>query len=151
MKQFFTSLLVFISLSGWSQDFQQTYKVTNNSPAWIQYMYGDTVNLFSLREQFDDYYSTHPFEKNQHTQYFKRLLKEYWTQVDENGYITARLNSAAPAQAKSPTSPWQEVGPWDYDHEQALEFNVQSPGCAHVYTVEQSPVNSNLIYGRKTS
>ena len=29
--------------------------------------------------------------------------------------------------------------------EQAMEFEVQSPGCAHVYTVEQSPINPDLI------
>lgn len=146
MKQLLTSVLILISVFGWSQDFQETYKVSSNSPTWIKYMYGDTVNLFSLREQFDDFYEVNSFEKDQHTQYFKRLMKEYWTQVDENGYITERLNSAPPAQAKSPTSPWQEVGPWDYDHEQAMEFSVQSPGSSHVYTVEQSPVDPNLIY-----
>lgn len=146
MKTFFTSVLVLLSFFGWTQDFQETYKITDDSPEWIKYMYGDNVNLFVLREQFEDYYEVNPFEKNQHTQYFKRLMKEYWTDVDSEGFITERLNNPAPAQAKSPTSPWQEVGPWDYDHEQAMEFSVQSPGSAHVYTVEQSPVNSDLIY-----
>jgi PKD repeat protein len=146
MKALLTAVTLVMSFVGWTQDFQETYKVSENSPAWIKYMYGDTVNLFVLREQFDDYYEVHPFEKNQHTQYFKRLMKEYWTDVDTEGFITERLNNPAPAQAKSPTSPWQEVGPWDYDHEQAMEFSVQSPGSAHVYTVEQSPVDPNLIY-----
>lgn len=129
-----------------AQDFQETYKVTSSSPEWVRYMYSDTVNLFSLREQFEAYYDTHDFVKNQHTQYFKRLMKEYWTQVDNSGFITERLSNEAPVQMKSPTSPWQEVGPWEYDHEQAMEFSVQSPGSAHVYTVEQSPANPNLIY-----
>ncbi|MDG1334306.1 MAG: T9SS type A sorting domain-containing protein [Crocinitomicaceae bacterium] len=146
MKTILASILILASFIGWAQDFQEKYKVTDESPAWIKYMYGDTVSLFSLREQFEDFYKVNPFEKNQHTQYFKRLMKEYWLDLDTDGFITERLNSAAPAQAKSPTSPWQEVGPWDYDHEQAMAFSVQSPGSAHVYTVEQSPVDSDLIY-----
>lgn len=146
MKPVIISLICLLSGFAQAQDFQESYKVSTNSPSWIAYMYGDTVNLFSLRDRFDTYYSNNPFEKNQHTQYFKRLMKEYWTQVDESGYITERLNNPAPAEFRSPTSAWQEVGPWDYDHEQAMAFNVQSPGSSHVYTVEQSPVNPNLVY-----
>lgn len=146
MRLFLLSISFILAGLSNGQDFQQSYKVSSNAPSWVQYMYGDTVSLFTLREKFDAHYASNPFEKNQHTQYFKRLMKEYWTQVDENGYVTERLNSPAPAQFKSPTSAWQEVGPWDYDHEQAMAFNVQSPGASHVYTVEQSPVNSNLIY-----
>jgi len=146
MKTLISSAILLISFSVFAQDFQESYKTTDDSPAWVKYMYGDTVNLFSLREQFDEFYESHAFEKNQHTQYFKRLLKEYWTDVDAEGFITERLNNPAPIQTKGATSPWQEVGPWDYDHEQAMEFSVQSPGSAHVYTVEQSPLNPDLIY-----
>lgn len=146
MKVTLTLLITCFGSWSWAQDFQETYKVSESSPQWVKYMYGDNASLFVLREKFEDYYKVNVFEKNKHTQYFKRLMKEYWTQVDENGFITERLNSAPPVQMKSPTSPWQEVGPWDYDHEQAMDFSVQSPGSAHVYTVEQSLVNPNLIY-----
>ena len=105
MKALLTSIILVMSFLGWTQDFQETYKVSDDSPSWIKYMYGDTVNLFALREQFDEYYEVHPFEKNQHTQYFKRLMKEYWTDVDTEGFITERLNNPAPAQETAAEAP----------------------------------------------
>lgn len=146
MKHILLLIVLGCSLQGIAQDRQESYKFSTDSPEWIKYMYSDAMNLFELRDKFDAYFDTHEFVKTQHTQYFKRLMKEYATQVDSDGYITERLNHEVPSYVKSPTSPWQEVGPWDYDHEQAMEFEVQSPGSTHVYTVEQSPVNPNLVY-----
>ena len=109
-------------------------------------MYEEDVNIFELRSLFDTYYSSHDFVKTRHTQYFKRLMKHYSTNVDVNGFIVSDQQSGFVSTQKSPTSPWQEAGPWEYDHEQAMEFSVQSPGSAHVYTVEQSPINPSLVY-----
>ena len=91
MKVILAVLVTCIASWSWAQDFQETYKVSENSPQWVKYMYGDNVSLFVLREKFEDFYKVNEFEKNQHTQYFKRLMKEYWTQVDENAVSYTHL------------------------------------------------------------
>lgn len=123
------------------------YKANLSDPEWVHYQYSQNVNLIKLRDLYDAYYESHEFVKNRHTQYFKRLLKENWIYIDDQGFISEeKKKEVIVSSVKSPTSSWNEIGPWDYDHEQAMEFEVQSPGAAHVYTVEQSPVDPDLIY-----
>lgn len=140
-----------------AQENQQVYKVQANDPEWVVKMYTDNPNLFELRTLYHAYYQTHDFVKNRHTQYFKRLMKENWSYVNTEGYIDRSINTEANKQAylqaktnleaqKSSNSAWSEMGPWDYDHAQAMEFQVQSPGSAHVYTVEQDPNNAQVLF-----
>lgn len=140
-----------------AQENQQAYKVQVGDPEWVAKMYAPNPNLFELRTLYHAYYQTHDFVKNRHTQYFKRLMKENWSYVNTEGYIDRSIDSEANKQAylqmnanlaaqKSSNSAWSEMGPWDYDHEQAMEFQVQSPGSAHVYTVEQDPNNDQVLF-----
>ncbi|MFZ9028502.1 MAG: T9SS type A sorting domain-containing protein [Crocinitomicaceae bacterium] len=122
------------------------YKANEADPDWVHYQYSENVNLIKLRDMYDAYYDTHEFQKTRHTQYYKRFLKENWIHIDNDGFIQKPKKGNAVTTNKGPTSPWNELGPWDYDHEQAMAFEVQSPGAAHVYTVEQSPLNPNLVY-----
>jgi PKD repeat protein len=157
MKILFTSLLFLLCSPLFAQENQTAYSVSADQPEWIVKMYGENPNLFELRELYHQYYRTHPFVKNQHTQYFKRLMKEYWTSTDEYGFIQRQeLNLQAEATylarkaqleaRRSASSEWQEMGPWEYDHDQAMAFYVQSPGSAHVYTVEQDPSDPLTVY-----
>ena len=41
---------------------------------------------------------------------------------------------------------WSQLGPWHYDPEVAMYFEVQSPGACHVYTVEQAYSNPDIVY-----
>lgn len=144
MRKLLLSLhFIFIISLGFSQPTNRTR--IQNAPEWVQYMYGESINLITLNELYESYYRTHKFEKNQFTQDYKRLMKDHWIEKDTNGQLQPTVDYPISAQQKAPTSLWQEVGPWDYDHEQAMEFEVQSPGAAHVYTVEQSPINADLI------
>lgn len=141
------AILLFISIHFSFVNFAQPetpYRVTENDPEWVQYMYSSDPNVYLLRELYEGYYADHDFIKTNHTQYYKRLLKHYWTDLDDTGRI--KFSSVNPTVVKSPTSAWEELGPWDYDHEQAMAFEVQSPGAAHVYTVEQSPIDPNTVY-----
>lgn len=145
MKNALFLLILLIPFLPFAQE--SAYNTRSGDPAWVQYMYQETPNLFELRDLYEAYYAEHPFVKTRHTQYYKRLLKENWIWTDTEGNIMPKTErSESVSLIKSPTSPWQEVGPWDYDHEQAMAFQVQSPGAAHVYTVEQSSVNADLVY-----
>ncbi|MBI1836598.1 MAG: T9SS type A sorting domain-containing protein [Flavobacteriia bacterium] len=140
-----------------SQVNQTPYFYSEEKPQWVQLMYTENPNYFELREAFDTYYKTHPFVKNYDTQFFKRLMKENWKYVDTNGFVQRPVENPIEEatylalkqqqeQQKSANSQWQEIGPWQYDYEQAMAFQVQSPGSAHVYTVEQSLSNDQLVY-----
>lgn len=141
-------ILLLFSLSTFFLFAQETpYSANDTDPEWVHYQYSENVNLIKLRDMYDAYYETHEFVKNCHTQYFKRLIRQNWSYIDDQGFISRpKKGGQTAATTKSPTSPWNELGPWDYDHEQAMAFEVQSPGAAHVYTVEQSPQNPDLIY-----
>lgn len=148
MKLIILFFALFATFRSISQE-QTKYGTSQSSPEWVVYMYQDNPSLFVLRDLFETYYESHDFVKDQHTQYFKRLLKENWLNTDSQGYIIPQPEKRERIiynQTKSPTSAWEEAGPWDYDHEQAMAFEVQSPGSSHIYTVEQSPVNPDLIY-----
>ena len=157
MKQAVLFFIFLLSFSAFSQINQTPYQNTEVKPLWVQMMYSPNPNIFELREEFDNYYSTHPFIKNYDTQFFKRLLKENWKYVDQDGFIKRPIENPVEEsnylnlkrqleQQKSSNSQWQEIGPWQYDHEQAMAFQVQSPGSAHVYTVEQSLTDDQLVY-----
>ena len=94
------------------------------------------------------------FIKNQHTQYYKRWVRKYEPFVGEDGTINMpsanQLNKQKSdyneqmSQRNSTRSfgdgNWEELGPWEYDHDAAIQLS-QSPGGTHVYTVEQSKSN----------
>ena len=50
-----------------------------------------------------------------------------------------------PKKVKSTSSNnWQCIGPWDFDKDAASRS--YAPGAAHLYTIEQSQSNSNVLY-----
>lgn len=162
MKPIFITLFLIIPFLFIAQVNQIPHTIKENQPKWVQMMYAENPNLFELRDEYDAYYKTHPFIKNYDTQFFKRLLKENWIYVDNNGFIQRPpydpflekkyLNQKEQNElSKSANSQWQELGPWQYDHEQAMDFQVQSPGSAHVYTCDQSLTNDQLVYAGTAS
>ena len=72
--------------------------------------------------------------KNKHTQYYKRWLRGI-----------SRFSNAKPTlQTSKSSNQWECVGPWDFDKDAASRS--YAPGAAHVYTVEQSVSNPNILY-----
>ena len=62
----------------------------------------------------------------------------------ESGYIERTERSKNDRFSRSGS--WTELGPWHYDPEVAMYFEVQSPGACHVYTVEQAYSNPDIVY-----
>jgi PKD repeat protein len=154
MKIICAFLLVLVVQSAFAQNNQL---IKNPKPDWVNIMYSENPNLFELRDAYESFYKTHEFVKNNTTQYYKRFIRENWLKLDQDGFIVHAERDFAAEEIylqkkkanealKSSTSAWQEIGPWQYDHEQAMAFNVQSPGSAHVYTVDQSLSNDQLVY-----
>ena len=156
MKTILLTLIASISMTVCAQHVPQTpYQNSSNLPLWVQMMYGSHPNMTEVREAYEKYYSDHAFEKNQHTQYYKRWMRNNLPFSDGHGNIqstkrnyTAEANYLAKKSAKrtGDDAYWEELGPWHYDPEVAMYFQVQSPGACHIYTVEQAPSNPDIVF-----
>ncbi len=114
-------------------------------PDWVTAMYAPDADPGLVTRLYEAYYREQPFEKNQHTQYYKRWLAGFARQVTPDrerdaAYLRAY---AAQQQSRMPAS-WTTLGPIDWDH--AAASRSYAPGSAHVYTVEQSVSNPDVLY-----
>ena len=131
----------------------------SGEPQWVQLMYAEDANPDEVAAAYEAYYETNSFEKNQHTQYYKRWLHALSRDVD--GVYNQQLRpderaaravkrdeflqrSAALRNQRGGNPAWQGIGPFDFDKE--AESRSYAAGAAHVYTVEQSASNPDVLY-----
>ena len=130
-------LIVFFLISNFSLIAQVEMKYDSNDenlPTWVQLMYDDNPDEGAVISAYTDYYKNNTLIKNKHTQYYKRWLRGI-----------SRFSNAKPNLKTSKSSnQWECVGPWDFDKD-AMSRSY-APGAAHVYTVEQSIINPNILY-----
>jgi photosystem II stability/assembly factor-like uncharacterized protein len=119
-------------------------------PLWAQKMYGENPNVLEVSELYRNFYREHDFEKNYHTQYFKRWKRSVITKIDDQGFV---LNFTAEQlqkidqdylkkQSQSKSSNWSVVGPiTNYQ-----ENNTQGSGQTNVYAVDQCLAQPNFMY-----
>ncbi len=143
-------LLILLSYSlGQSQNEYRYSNGNSDDPEWVQLMYSTDLNAGDVVEAYELYYDTHTFEKNSHTQYYKRWLRSLSRQQVTNGrtasdkrYLAARQREQS--ASRDVNSSWESLGPWDWDHD-AVDKSY-APGAAHVYTIEQSKSNNDILY-----
>lgn len=154
-------LLVLLFCTVWScfvfaQREQQYSPNSPDLPNWVKLLYSENPNANEIAEAYEQFYATNEFEKNQYTQYYKRWLRESALYIDENGFVnppSVELQNQLDAKYKALLNSrpgggaqWEEIGPWEYDHYATMSAGTQSPGAAHVYTVEQSASNPDVVY-----
>ncbi len=126
---------------------QITYEGAPSTPAWATLMYESPEDYEGVRSGYEDWRKENPGLKNQHSQYYKRWIRKQYKPSADEAYIA---NSRQALVARS--GQWSEMGPWHYDPEVAMYFEVQSPGACHAYTLEQSYSNPDVVYcGTATS
>ncbi len=127
-------------------------------PLWVRKMYGQMPNPDEVRSLYRSYYRLHPFEKNEHTQYFKRWMRASRNLVNDSGYVASQSRAEADVcnqsylsqrfpsvnRALGSGSVWSCIGPFDFDKDAAGRSHA--PGSAHVYTVEKSVSNPQVLY-----
>ncbi len=123
----------------------------SNLPHWAQLLYSPNPDPGKVVAEYKAYYKTHPFVKNQHTQYYKRWLRNF-SRVPYNypkgspedlAQQQNRQNYLQTMQSKG-GAVWQSIGPYDFDKD--AESRSYAPGAAHVYTTEQSASSPNILY-----
>jgi len=123
-----------LSLSLFSQVEMKYDANAENLPKWVQLMYADNPDEGEVVNAYTDYYKKNKLVKNKYTQYYKRWLRG----------ISRYSDSKPTFQTSKSTNQWECVGPWDFDKD-AISRSY-APGAAHVYTVEQSVSNPNILY-----
>jgi photosystem II stability/assembly factor-like uncharacterized protein/PKD repeat protein len=116
---------------------------------WTQLIYAEHPDTGAVISAYEKYYETHAFEKNTHTQYYKRWIRGIARQQSTDGRTAADQRYLAQRNEeknalRSTTTSWVSVGPWDWDHD-AVDRSY-APGAAHVYVVEQSQSNPDILY-----
>ena len=101
---------------------------------WVELMYEEKSNEGIVIDEYNKYYKKNKFKKNKYTQYYKRWLRNI-----------SRSSNAKQTNKKSKSSnQWQCIGPWDFDKD--AESRSYAPGSAHIYSIEQSISNPNILY-----
>lgn len=146
---FLCTLALSVAVSAQLEQFRYT---SGTLPTWVQLMYAADPDPGAVQAAYDAYYAANPFVKNAHTQYFKRWKREIGHELipmdalqradypeSSRQYLnrTAQLNASRAAN-------WSCIGPIDWDHGSVVKS--YAAGAAHVYTVEQSASNTDVIY-----
>lgn len=127
------------------QEYAYELRQNEEAPLWVQLMYTKDADPGEVIKQYDEYYRNNPLVKNQHTQYYKRWISGLSKNVVANPiYDPIYLQKYNEAKNKRSTSNWSTVGPIDWDHDAAARS--YAPGSAHIYTVEQSISNPDILY-----
>jgi hypothetical protein len=153
MRSSLISVVLLLSITLQGQEFEHMIsRGAGELPQWAQLMYAPNADPGTVQAAYDTYYATHPFVKNMHTQFFKRWKRELGHAIvpkdpaqraDYEAGLGAYL-IASSSSDRDRASNWTCIGPFDWDHGAAAKS--YAAGAAHVYTVEQSASNGNLVY-----
>ena len=134
MNKIIIILLLIISNNVFAQSEIDYDSDSESFPKWIKLMYSENADPGIVIEEYTKFYKENKFIKNQHTQYYKRWIRE----------INRHSNRNISSQISKSNNQWESIGPWDFDIDAASRS--YAPGAAHVYTVEQSINNHNVLY-----
>ena len=101
-------------------------------------MYNHPEEVDAIRSGFEEWRKENPGVKNNHSQYYKRWVRQaQWPKPVADAEYAAKHKEAKAMRSGE----WSEMGPWHYDPEVAMYFEVQSPGapCLHGRTVKVEP------------
>ncbi|MGV3636612.1 MAG: PKD domain-containing protein [Flavobacteriales bacterium] len=120
-------------------------------PEWVRLMRMPDADPGAVEAAYNAYYATHRFVKNKDTQDYKRWRRELgraFIPMDpaQRAEYEARLPQYLEASLGTGdrASEWTCLGPFDWDHT-AVDRSY-APGSAHVYTVEQSATDPDVLY-----
>ena len=142
MKTILYLMLMVLGFNSLAQNLKKpsTYEIST-LPEWAQLMYGDHPNLLEVSAKYRAYYQNHDFEKNYHTQYFKRWIRTYSNQINDAGEITAQATNLTPKPSLNKSSSWSVVGPiTTYS-----QGGGQGGDQANIYSLDQCAGSPNTV------
>ncbi|MCH2021190.1 MAG: YCF48-related protein [Saprospiraceae bacterium] len=148
-KHIITVFLVLLFLYSNAQDrYKPSQTEINTLPQWAQLMYGNNPNINQVDILYRDFYKTNSFEKNYHTQYYKKWRRQIGDRIDVDGYElkislrekTDRINNVQNNHYRSGN--WSVMGPFVSRNTNGDTVSQQS----NVYSVDQSLINPLIWY-----
>lgn len=122
-------------------------------PAWAELMYSTEPNAWQVREAYEAYYRTHPFEKTIHTQNYKRWVRAVQANTSSDGAVrtpdteqAVRLAEEllAARQSANRGGGWYFAGP--EVHYNADGTLTPTSDQANVYCHDRSLSNPDILY-----
>ncbi len=108
-------------------------------PYWIKEMYSSNPDPGKIELLYNKYYNENKFIKNKHTQYYKRWKRSLSRKINKPKLYSNNYNNK-----KLGLPEWECLGPFDFDR--VAKTSSYAGGSAHIYTVEQSISNNNVLY-----
>ncbi|MFM7663293.1 MAG: hypothetical protein ACKO68_02065, partial [Bacteroidota bacterium] len=142
MKTILYVMLMVLGFNSLAQNLKKpsAYEIST-LPEWTQLMYGDNPNLLEVSAKYRAYYQNHDFEKNYHTQYFKRWIRTYSNQINDAGEITAQATNPSLKPSLNKSSSWSVVGPiTTYS-----QGGGQGGDQANIYSLDQCAGSPNTV------
>ncbi|MEJ6748314.1 MAG: hypothetical protein QNK60_00115, partial [Flavobacteriales bacterium] len=118
MKHIFILILVSFSTIVFSQSEMKYNSENENIPNWAELMYSENPDEGEVIKLYRAYYKTNKLVKNNHTQYYKRWVRN----------ISRHTNSVTTTSISKTSNQWECIGPWDFD--QHAESRSYAPGAA---------------------
>ena len=134
-----------------AQIHQHGYASDPTIPSWAIAMYEPNPDWDKITAAKENYYKTHPFVKNAHTQFYKHSIhtigigqgpKSAENIANDKAYEARLVN--AKNNRTATVANWTCIGPFDYDED--CGSMSYAAGASHVYTTEQSISNPKVLY-----
>lgn len=155
-----TLLLLSLLLAGFlpvcAQQKPSEVYVAPDAPGWMQMMQTGNPNVFEIQKAYDDYFKSHPYEKNTYTKYYKRWM--HWARPYVQGDDSLHEPDPAELQQKEQqlkatravlqertgnSTGWTFLGPKrTYDTDGVTEVTWQT----NIYSVDIAPSDPNVLY-----
>ena len=131
-------VLLFYTSFAFAQTEYKYESKSETSPLWVKEMYSNNPDPGKIELLYNNYYTKNKFIKNKHTQYYKRWKRSLTREIiiPKNYNVQNKMNVDLPE--------WECVGPFDFDRN--ASSTSYAAGAAHLYTVEQSISNTNILY-----
>lgn len=149
-------VLVVLQVQLWAQHtvFRPSPSELAQAPVWAQMMYAEDPVVWAVDSAYKAYYRTHAFQKNQHTQAYKRWRRACESYIGADGRIDwpsvtekaaserAYLQKLGQAGNGRGGGAWQVMGPMRvYDSNGDAEADH-----TNIYALAQSPSNPDIMY-----
>ncbi|MBC8046899.1 MAG: hypothetical protein H7Y00_08900, partial [Fimbriimonadaceae bacterium] len=155
----FFALICALFISGLtSAQFINFYKPADyqiaEAPLWAKKMYSDNPDVFEVDKLYREYYDEHVFEKNYHTQYYKRWRRFVAEYINENGFVVLQTVNELNAkneilknkfqlnEGSRSSGNWENIGPYQVFNSDAGLSNDQT----NTYSIDQSLSDPGILY-----
>ena len=148
--------LIFTASQLFAQTAPEPIYVAPDAPNWMHMMLAENPNVYEISDAYTAYYQSHPFEKSNYTQYYKRWMQ--WTRkyiqsdgslhiptIAEQEAFEQRLQALRTSvqERSTPSGNWTFIGPKEtYDVNGTTKVTWQT----NIYSVDIAESNPNIIY-----